>query len=457
MGYKIIIGLYFLMVIRWDGKGIIQPMTVSSAGQTIPPSRDRKSIFSWCLYDWANSAFSTVIITFVFSVFFMRGVVGDEAHGSALWSYAIGFSGLLIAILGPVLGAVADHSGARKRWVFWLSMVCIIFSALLWFAEPMANHWNILFILACVVLANAGFELAQVFYNAMLPHIAPPHRIGRISGFAWGMGYFGGLCALSLALFGMIGFGDFEPFLPITGQDSANMRASGPLVALWFLVFMIPLFLYVRDVETDPMPMRAAIRLGLSQLKQTLLSLKHHANLAQFLVASAIYRDGLNTLFALGALYAAATYDMDFAQIVMFAIALNVTAGLGAFFFAHIDDKIGSKRTIILSLCGLILTGAAILLIHDLNTFLLLSMVLGIFIGPAQAAGRTLAARLSPPAMVTQTFGLYAFTGKSVAFLGPFAYGLATHAYGTQAAGMFTILLFWVLGLLLMLLVKEGP
>jgi len=422
--------------------------------QLAPPGA-KKSIFSWCVYDWANSAFSTVIITFVFSVFFTRGMIGDETQGAAMWSYAIGISGVCIAILGPVLGAVADHSGARKRWIFWLSMMCIAGSALLWFAQPVASEANIMFTLTCVIVANIGYELSIVFYNAMLPHIAPRHLLGRVSGWGWGVGYLGGLGALALALFGLVGVGEMEPWFGVSGMDSANVRATGPMTALWFLAFMIPFLLYTHDVERAPMRIGQAARLGLAQLKQSLKDIKSHKNLLQFLISSAVYRDGLNTLFTVGGIYAAGVYGMDFVEILFFAIGLNVAAGLGAFLFAHLDDKIGSKPTIILSLIGLIVTGAAVLFTTDKNLFMSLAMGLGIFMGPVQAASRTLAGRLAPAGMVTQTYGLYAFTGKSVAFLGPIAYGAATHIYGTQQAGMFTIILFWVIGLGLLSMVEE--
>lgn len=421
--------------------------------QLAPPGA-KKSIFSWCLYDWANSAFSTVIITFVFSVFFTRGMLGDETQGAAMWSYAIGISGICIAILGPVLGAVADHSGDKKRWIFWLSMLCVLGSGLLWFAQPVASEANILFTLTCVIIANIGYELSQVFYNAMLPHIAPKHLLGRVSGWGWGVGYLGGLGALAVALFGLVGVGDMEPWFGISGMDSANVRATGPLTALWFLAFMIPLLLYTHDVERSPMKIKQAIRLGLAQLKQSLKDIKHHHNLAQFLVASAIYRDGLNTLFTVGGIYAAGVYGMDFVEILFFAIGLNVAAGLGAFAFSFLDDKIGSKPTVVISLIGLIVVGVAVLFAPDKQMFMMLSMGLGIFMGPVQAASRTLAGRMAPYGMVTQTYGLYAFTGKSAAFLGPIAYGAATHYYGTQEAGMFTIILFWVIGLGWLSLVK---
>ncbi len=432
-----------------------QAEIVTEITPELAPRGAKKSIFSWCLYDWANSAFSTVVITFVFSVFFTRGMIGDETQGAAMWSYAIGLSGMCIAIMGPVLGAIADHSGARKRWIFWLSMMCIIPSALLWFAQPVASHNNIMFTLICVIIANIGYELSIVFYNAMLPHIAPKHLIGRISGWGWGIGYLGGLGALAIALFGLVGVGDMEPWFGITGMDSANVRATGPLTAIWFLVFMIPLLIWTHDVERAPMRMGQAVRLGLSQLKQSLREIKHHKNLAQFLVSSAIYRDGLNTLFTVGGIYAAGVYGMNFVEILIFAIGLNVAAGAGSFLFAGLDDKIGSKPTTVLSLIGLIITGVIVLFTHDKHMFMGLAMLLGLFMGPVQAASRTFAGRLAPHGMVTQTYGLYAFTGKSVSFLGPLAYGAATHFYASQQAGMFTIILFWIIGLGLLTMVEE--
>ncbi len=434
-------------------------MTDPEITPELAPRGAKKSIFSWCLYDWANSAFSTVIITFVFSVFFTRGMIGDETLGSAWWSYAIAISGIFIAVLGPVFGAVADHSGARKRWIFWLSMLCIIPSALLWFAQPEAmalgNFGNIVFVLALIVIANIGYELSSVFYNSMLTHIAPRHLLGRVSGWGWGVGYLGGLAALAIALFGLVGFGEAEPWFGVSGMDSANIRATGPLTAIWFLVFMIPLLIWTHDVERSPMKFREAVRSGFRQLIQSLREVKHHKNLAQFLVSSAIYRDGLNTLFTVGGIYAAGVYKMDFIEILFFAIGLNVTAGLGAFLFAHLDDKIGSKRTVVISLIGLILTGTAVLFAPDKLMFTGLALALGLFMGPVQAASRTLAGRLAPHGMVTQTYGLYAFTGKSVAFIGPLLYGAATHVYGTQQAGMFTIILLWIIGLGLLTLVEE--
>lgn len=426
-----------------------------SVPEKLAPAHSKRSIFSWCLYDWANSAFSTVIITFVFSVFFTRGIIGDETMGASLWSYAIGISGVVIALFAPVMGAVADHSGHRKAWIFWLSLVCITASSMLWYAQPENTQQNVMFVLTMIILANIGFELSIVFYNAMLPHVAPSHAVGRISGWGWGAGYIGGLLALALALFGLVGIGDVEPFFPISGADSANLRATGPLSALWFLVFMIPLFIWTRDAERDALPFGDALSLGIRQIVKMIRDIRVHKNITLFLVASAIYRDGLATLFAVGGVYAAGQFGMDFVELLIFAIGLNVFSGIGAFLFGWLDDYLGSKPTILLSLVGLIVCGLAVLFTTDKDMFTALAFGMGIFIGPVQAASRTLAGRLAPHGMVTQTYGLYAFTGKSIAFMGPIAYGLATHYFGTQQAGMMSIVLFWIVGLALLARVRE--
>ena len=410
----------------------------------------RKSIFAFCLYDAGNSAFGTVIITFVFSVYFARGIVGDETRGAALWSYAIAASGFLTALASPVLGAVADHYGARKPGLALFSALCIVPCALLYFAAP----GMVTLALALLVIANTGFEIALVYANAMLPHIAPPGLMGRVSGWAWGTGYLGGLVCLALTLFGLVGLGDMKPLLSLPREHSEHIRAAAPLTALWFAALTVPLLLWTNDVKKTGLTIAASVRKGLRQLGDTMRTARHQKNLLTFLIASALYRDGLNTLCAVGGLYAAGTFGMNFTEILIFAIGLNVTAGLGAAVFAHADDKWGSKRTVMIALAGLILSGAAILLTQDKNIFIALALALGIFMGPAQAAGRTMAARLSPPGMIAQTYGLYSFTGKSVSFFGPLAFGLATSAFGSQRAGMATIILFWGAGMLLLAKVR---
>lgn len=416
---------------------------------------NKKSIFAWCLFDWGNSAFSTVIVTFVFSVYFARGIVGDETAGSAQWGYAIALSGILIALLSPPLGAIADDYGARKKFLTFFSLLCIVPTALLWFAVPDPAASNVLMVLALVVIANIGFEIALVFANAMLPQIAPPHMLGRISGWAWGMGYLGGLFCLVLALLGLIGLGDIKPFITLPQEHSEHIRATGPLTALWFLVFLLPLLLFVDDIGRTGMSMKDAVCKGFADLVHTVKHVRQYKNLATFLAASMIYRDGLNTLFTVGGLYAAGTLGMSFEEILLFAIGLNVTAGIGAAAFAWLDDGIGSKRTIMIALVGLILTGLGVVMVADKNVFIGLALALGIFLGPVQSASRTMAARLAPPDMINQVYGFYGLTGKAISFMGPLAFAVATQFFDSQRAGIATILVFWLIGMLLLMKVKE--
>lgn len=417
---------------------------------------EKKSVFSWSMYDWANSAFTTVIITFVYSVFFERGIIGDAERGSALWAYAIGLSGLLIALCSPVIGAVADHYGARKHWLAPLVGITALASVALWFGQSGDDSWgNVVFILAMVVIANCALELSIVINNAMLPDIAEPSRIGRISGWAWGLGYVGGLSCLVVALFGLVGLGDIKPLITLPQEGDAHLRAMGPLVALWLVLFSLPLFFFTRDVPRTGLKFLQAVGAGLRQLGDTISRASQYKNLVRFLIASMLYRDGLNTLFTVGGLYAAGTFGLGFEEILIFAIGLNISAGLGAALFAFMDDRLGSKPTILWSLAGLMVFGCAILLVQDKVIFIALACVLGLFMGPVQAASRTLAARLTPPGMVTQTYGLYALTGKSISFLGPLCFAWVTLAFDSQRMGMATIVLFWLVGFMILLAVKE--
>ena len=418
-----------------------------------PAGHSRPAIAAWCLFDWANSAFNTVIGTFVFSVYFARGIVGDETAGSALWAQAMAVSAVLIAVLSPVLGAIADRAGRRKPWVALFVALCVVPTCLLWFAGPDPSFlW---YALALAVVASVGHELSQVFANAMLTTVAPQRMLGRVSGWAWGLGYLGGLACLATALFALIGLGDTPPLLALPTGQSEHVRASALLVAAWFAVFSLPLFVLVREGGQPTTPLRRAVGEGLRQLKDTVRRLPRHGQVLRFLIASALYRDGLSTLFTVGGLYAAGTFGMGFDQLLVFAIGLNVTAGLGAFGFAFVDDRSGSKLTILIALAGLIAVGIPILLVTEAGMFIALALVLGIFVGPAQAASRTLMARLSPQALQTEFFGLYALTGKAVAFLGPTAFAVVTATFDSQRAGMATILVFWTVGALVLLTVRE--
>lgn len=405
----------------------------------------RKGVISWCLFDWANSPFPTLITTFVFSAYFTKAVAETPEQGTSQWGWMVGLSGLLIAILAPVFGTVADRCGPRKPWLAGFSLLCIGGSALLWWVQPQAS--DALYGLICVGIATLGFEIGMVFYNAMLPDIASRDRLGRISGWAWGLGYGGGLAALLLTLVLFV-----QAEVPPFGLDKTqaeHVRISGPMVALWFAVFAVPLFLWGPDRARQ-----ASLGSALGHTGQDLAHLwgllRTHPTIGRFLIARMIYSDGLNTLFAFGGIYAAGTFDMALSDIILLGIAMNVSAGVGAAAFGWLDDRIGARATISIALIAVIVLSAGLLVIDSVPLFWLLAVPMGLFFGPAQSASRSLMARLAPAEARTELFGLFALSGKITSFAGPFILAWVTAITDNQRLGMSTILVFLVVGLFLL-------
>jgi len=411
---------------------------------------NRRALMSWCLYDAANSAFPTVVTTFVFGAYYTQAIAKTPEEGAADWGLAVGLAAVAVAVAGPVLGAIADQGGRQKPWLAGFTALCVAATALLWFAtpEPGSSIWALSF----VALALFAFELGMVFYNAMLPGLAPIAYLGRVSGWGWGCGYIGGLSCLAL---GLVGFVQTDtPWFGIPTNEAMHIRAVMILVAVWFAVLSLPLFLFTPDRPTPGRPFPVVVRAGLGQLIDTIRHARQYSGLGRYLLAHMIYADGLNTLFTFGGIYAASEFGMKITEVIQFAIALNVTAGLGALTFAWVDDRIGAKLIIVMSLMALIIFGAGLLIVETTFWFWVFGMGLGVFVGPTQAASRSLMARLAPPAMQTEMFGLYAMSGKATAFVGPILVGWVTAASGSQRAGMATIIVFFVIGLLLLLPVK---
>jgi len=406
---------------------------------------------AWCLYDWANSAFPTVITTFVFGAYFARAVATDSVAGTAQWGYAISLSALAVAIAAPLMGAMADERGPVKPWLFVLTAVCVVATAGLFGVRPDPAY--ALFALVLVGIANFAFETAGVFYNALLPRVAGPVYLGRVSGWGWGLGYAGGLACLAVALLVLIR-ADPPPF----GLDSAAaepVRATALLVAVWFAVFSAPLFLLVPDNPPGSTGRRITFRARLGGLSRTLRGLKWRMPVTRFLIAHMIYADGLATLFAFGGIYAAGTFGMDFDELILFGIAINVTAGLGATAFAWIDDRIGPRATILVAIGCLMPLSLALVLVEGKTLFWAFALPLGIFVGPVQAASRTLMARIAPAGRTGEYFGLYALSGKATAFVGPAVLAAVTQVTASQRAGMATILAFFVAGALVLAMVDD--
>ncbi len=400
---------------------------------------DRRAIVSWCAYDWANSAFSTLIVTFIYSTYFSGAFAATADEGTVLWSRGIVISALLVAALSPIVGAVADRSGRRRRYLIIATLVCCAFTILLAFVEPGSSGAAVR-ALTVFVIANVAFEMAMVFYNAFLPAIAPAGMIGRISGWGWAAGYFAGIASMALALYGFVGAE--TPWFGIPADGDLQYRVTNLLVAGWFLVFAIPMFLFVRDTGPGG---SADIPGAFREIGRTFRNLGRYREVAKFLLARLIYNDGLVTLISFAGIFAAGSFGLSLMEVTFFGMALNVAAGLGAFAFGFVDDRLGGRKTILISLAALCV---AVLIGVSSTTRLGLwaaGIVIGIFLGPTQAASRSLMGRFTPAEHQNEFFGFYAFSGKATAFLGPMVLGLVTGWFG-QRVGVTTVIGFFVVG-----------
>lgn len=407
-------------------------------------------IWSWALYDWANSAFNTLIATFIYSTYFTQAMAPDEVRGTLWWSRAVATSGILTALLSPILGAAADRSGAHKRFLAVSTTLCICATAVLAFVRPSLPNAAII-ALGLYVIADLCFETGYVFYNAFLPRIVSPERIGRVSGYGWGLGYVGGLACMGIAL---IGFVQPEvPWFGISTVEGFNIRATNLLVAAWFGLFSLPLFLFVPDRRTNKV--RVDVRGSIRELGATLREIARYREIVKFLIARLVFNDGLVTVFAFGGIYAAGTFDMSLPEVIAFGVVLNIAAGLGAVVFGFLDDKIGGKKTIMVTLVALSMATAMAVWAPNRSWFWTAGVLIGIFVGPNQSASRSLMARFVPEKRQAEFFGFFAFSGKVTSFMGPILLGTVTSLFQSQRAGVATVVLFFVIGGLLMLTVNE--
>ena len=410
-----------------------------------------KVVWSWALYDWANSAFTTLVVTFIYATYFTRSFGTDAEVTASWWGRAVSISAILVAVLSPVLGAAADRAGARKRFLALTTFLCIAGTAALAFVVPNTPN-AVLLALTAFVVANVAFELGNVFYNAFLPVVASRERLGRVSGYGWALGYAGGLVCMAVALFGFIQ--PETPWFGLSREGGWNIRATNLLVAGWFLVFALPLFRNVPEHRTGPILFApvAAFR----ELAGTFRELRRYREAFKFLLARLVYNDGLVTIFAFGGIYAASTFGFTPTQVLYFGIALNVAAGLGAYLFGFIDDRLGGKRTVMLSLVALSGAGALAAWAPNATWLWIAGILIGIFVGPNQSASRSLLARMVPEEKQGEFFGFFAFSGKATSFLAPLLYGEASRAFGSLRAGVATVLVFFVVGMVLLSRVKES-
>ena len=415
----------------------------------------RKAIWGWALYDFGNSAFTTLIVTFIYSFFFAQEIAPDGDTGTVIWANGIALTAIVVAVSSPFLGALADRGGHRRRFLLISTGVAILGSVLLYFPTP----GQVMFAFVVFVVSNIAFELSGVFYNSYLPDLTTSDNIGKVSGYGWALGYLGGLLAMVVAL---VGFVQAEnPWFGLgTGEEALfqNIRATTLVVAMWFAVFAVPIFRWVPEPHhPDPPPLGELLRGAVTQLTDTLREIRRYGQIVRLLIARMVYNDGLVTIFALGPLYAAEVFGFTLIEVMLWGLALNVMAGLGAFAMGFLDDRIGGRKTILISLVGLFIATfwATTAPAGDKMSMFLAGLLVGVFVGPNQAASRSLLGRFVPPAKETEFYGFFAFSGKAIAFMGPLLYGLATSVFGNQRFGVGAIMVFFLVGGVILLGVDE--
>jgi UMF1 family MFS transporter len=411
---------------------------------------DRRTVVGWVVFDFANSAYTTLVVTFVYSIYFVSAIAPDPVTGTALWSRGVTLTALCVAFFSPVLGALADQGGLRKPFLFLSTAVTVTGTAVLFWIEPGQVMWALVWF----VVSNIAFEFSNVFYNAYLPDIATVENIGRISGVGWGLGYVGGLAAMVFVLAAFIH--PAVPWFGVSTAEGTHIRAACLVVAIWFSLFSIPLFLWVpgthAKVQSGP---RTIVKTGMADLMDTFREIRRYRQIVRLLVARMIYNDGLVTIFAFGGIYAAGTFGFSFQEIMIFGIVLNMAAGIGALIMGVFDDRLGGKTTIQVSNGVLALAVLMAVLAPDKPMFWVAGVLVGFFAGPNQSASRSLLGRFVPEEKENQFYGFFAFSGKLTAFMGPFLLGVLTRVFDSQRAGVAVVMLFFVAGGLLLSRVDE--
>ena len=402
----------------------------------------KQAMWGWCSFDWANSAYPTLIVTFVFPTFFAKAIVGDDVLGLVYWTQAIGWSALLVAVIAPLLGRLADRTGAMRGMLFFFSVATMFLCALLWFAVPGERSlWSVLLV---VGLSNVAFELSAFLYNALIPTLLPNERRGMLSGLAWGMGYLGGLAALLVAL--LLFITPEQPPFGLTREGGENVRAVFVLAGVWFFLFSLPFFSILRRVQ-------AAGRKRQRKVQVRALSLWQGRGLSRagrFLLARMLYSDGITTIFAVGGIFAVSAHGFSFQEVLLFGVLVNTTAAFGAIAGGFVENRVGALRVIRVSIVAVLLLGLGLIFLPGRPVFWFCALTMGIFFGPLQSSSRVILSRLVPQEAAGQAFGWYAFSGKATAFLGPLSVSAATAFFADSRLGLLPIMLLLLGGVLLL-------
>lgn len=394
-----------------------------------------KNISGWLMYDFANSSFTTIIVTVIYSKYFVQTVVNNGNIGTALWGRAIAISMLLVALTAPIFGAVADFSRAKKKFLFYNTYITIVFTALLYFVRIGDVAKGMIFF----IFANFGFNSANVFYNSLLPDITHSKDYGKVSGLGWGVGYIGGLLSLILVL-------------PLV--KAGKIVWVFPAVALFFFVFSLFTLFWVKEVKKASKRTNY-FKMAFRRIHNSFINIRKFRELLKFIISYLVYNDAIVVVISFAALYGAQHFGMTSQQLIFYFIVANISSMIGAFIFGYILDKIGAKKTISITLIIWMTVIAGALMAKSIKQFYLVGLIAGIAIGSSQSASRTMLALLTPREKMAEFFGFYSFSGKMAAIIGPLIYGEVARITSSQQYSLIAISMFFVVGFILLQFVNE--
>lgn len=397
---------------------------------------EKKKIFIWTLFDFANTSFSIVVVTFLYAVYFKKVIAQGQPIGDLYWSIGTSLAMIITAIISPILGAIADYSAGKKRFLLFFTILCIAATSSLYFV----GSGDIFFGVLIFVFANVGFEAGLVFYDSFLPEITQPKNYGRVSGYGYAMGYFGSLATLAI----------IYPFI-----QSEMIKESFPISALFFLIFSLPLFIYLRDNRKNISEHTSFFSIGIKRVWSTISHLRNYKNLATFLLAYFFYIEGVNTIIFFSGNYASTTLGFTESDLLIFFLTVQTTAIAGSVLLGIIADSIGQKITIIITLVIWLITVLIAYLVQDKTGFYVVGLLAGAAMGSSQSTSRSLMSKLTPADKKTEFFGFYSFFGKSSAIIGPLVFGLVSFISGDQRLAIFSIEFFFLIGLIILLKVED--
>jgi MFS transporter, UMF1 family len=393
-------------------------------------------IFVWTLFDFANTSFSIIVVTFLYAVYFKKTVAHGEPAGDLYWSIATSAAMIVTAIISPVLGAIADYSAGKKRFLLFFTLLCVIATASLYFIGAGEIFWGVVIF----IVANIGFEAGLVFYDAYLPEITTAKNYGRVSGYGFGMGYLGSLATLAIVF----------PFI-----QNEMIRETFPIAAAFFLIFSLPLFLFLKDTRHKVEVKESYVTIGLGRVWTTLTHLKNYKNLAVFLLAYFFYIEGVNTVIFFSGNYASTTLGFSDTELLYFFLTVQTTAIVGSILLGIMADSIGQKKTIMISLVMWLVVVIMAFFVVEKVWFYVVGLIAGAAMGASQSTSRSLMSKLTPPEKKTEFFGFYSFFGKSSAVVGPMVFGLISYLTGDQRLAIISIAFFFIVGMIILSKVED--